>query len=150
MPIRDLRQGLRNGTLKGRGLAERRAQPMRRLHGCGRMGDLKGVRGAPRKLRTHVLDQRPDFERRFQACGRKSARASLVSPLRAAKVTLRCEAPDQEPVGLLTQWIESDQALGKCGAAFAGAQEPQHERPRDVAQTLAMPAEPFAERLPRP
>ena len=123
---------------------------MRRLRGCSRMSDLKCVCGAARKLRTHVLDQRPDFERRFQACGGKSACTSLVSPLRAAKVALGGEASDQESVGFLAQRIECDQSLGERRAALAGTQEPQHERPRDVAQTLPMPAEPFAERLPRP
>lgn len=114
------------------------------------MSDLKRVRRAARKLRAHVLDQRPDFERRFEACGRKSACASLVPPLRAAKVAFRCVAPDQEPVALLTKRIEPNQPLGDRRAAFARAQNPQHQRSRNVAQTLAMPAEPFAERLVRP
>ncbi len=145
--IRDLGQEPRCWTLNGIGLAERRAQPVCRLHGGAGVGGLKGARRRAGDLFARLIHQRADFKRGLQPRGHECVGAGVVSPLRAGEVALRCEAPDQKPVAFLAQRIERNEPLGQRLAALAGAQEPQHKRSRDVVQTLSMLAEPFAERL---
>ena len=99
--VRDLGHEPRFRTLKEIGPAQRRAKPMCRLRGGPGIGQLKGARRTPGDLCTCVIHQRTDFKRGFEPRRRERVGAGLVSPLRASKVTLRREAPDQEPVALL-------------------------------------------------
>ena len=94
---------------------------MRRLR-CGiGMGGLKGARRSAGDLRARVVHQRADFERGLQPRRRERVGAGFVSPLRARKVALGYETPDQEPVALLAEGFERNQPLGERLAPLARA-----------------------------
>jgi hypothetical protein len=70
-------------------LAQRGAQPMRRLRCGAGMGEMKDARRGARDLRARVVHQRTDFERGLQPRRRERVGAGLVSPLRAGEVALK-------------------------------------------------------------